>query len=278
MEENFPKCLVVGAGWLGHKIATSLPNCFLTDKMVNSVQDVIALIDEYEPQVIINAAGTTGRPNVDWCEDHKPETYFGNVHVPYLLAEGCRERGLKLFHLSSGCIYQADNNGVGWKETDEPNFQGSYYSHTKAVCERLLTAYSNVLICRIRMPFDKEPSERDLLSKLLKYEKIISFPNSITIVDDLLEVIKKMIAKDLTGTFNCVNENPITAKEILEIYEEESGKNLNKQYVPIEEIKIKAPRSNCVLSTEKMTAYGLAMPETFAGVRQCIKEYIKKQA
>lgn len=31
-------------------------------------------IDRVKPSLVLNAAGITGRPNVDWCEDHRQET------------------------------------------------------------------------------------------------------------------------------------------------------------------------------------------------------------
>jgi 3,5-epimerase/4-reductase len=36
-------------------------------------------LDEVKPTHVLNAAGVTGRPNVDWCEDHKEETIRANV-------------------------------------------------------------------------------------------------------------------------------------------------------------------------------------------------------
>ena len=33
----------------------------------------------YKPTHVLNSAGVTGRPNVDWCEDHKQETIRANV-------------------------------------------------------------------------------------------------------------------------------------------------------------------------------------------------------
>ena len=32
---------------------------------------VSADIDKFKPTNVLNCAGITGRPNVDWCEDHK---------------------------------------------------------------------------------------------------------------------------------------------------------------------------------------------------------------
>jgi hypothetical protein len=34
-------------------------------------EGIIADIERVKPTHIMNCAGVTGRPNVDWCEDHK---------------------------------------------------------------------------------------------------------------------------------------------------------------------------------------------------------------
>lgn len=272
------KLLVVGNGWLGNKLKTYL-DCRLAPDLISGADEIEKIIETNRPETIINAIGITGSPNIDWCESHQAETYFGNIKIPVLLAEACKNHGLRLIHLSSGCIYQGAPTGreiPGWTEEDQPNFEGSYYSFTKAEAERQLTGYNNILITRIRMPLDQEPSPRNLLTKLLSYRKIINLPNSLTVVDDYLAAIKKLIDQNHLGIFNCVNQGAIKHQELLAIYEEESGIQLNKEYVS-ELDNVAAPRSNCILSTDKMARLGLALPEVFASARKQIREYVKNE-
>ena len=49
----------------------------------------IALSLDEQPDIVINCAGKTGHPNVDWCEDHKMETLRSNVTGPLVLLEEC---------------------------------------------------------------------------------------------------------------------------------------------------------------------------------------------
>lgn len=44
---------------------------------------------QVKPTHVLNAAGLTGRPNVDWCEDHKVGVAAG-CHVP--AADGVARR------------------------------------------------------------------------------------------------------------------------------------------------------------------------------------------
>ena len=69
---------------------------------------VLQEIEEYKPTHILNAAGVTGpshltcffynlicvigRPNVDWCEDHKAETIRSNVIGTITIADICEEK------------------------------------------------------------------------------------------------------------------------------------------------------------------------------------------
>jgi dTDP-4-dehydrorhamnose reductase len=107
-------------------------------------------IARVKPSHVFNAAGVTGRPNVDWCESHKVDTIRANVVGTLTLADVCKQHNLLLVNYGTGCIFEYDEDhplgsGIGFKEEDTPNFFGSYYSRTKAmvsacvcvcVCER----------------------------------------------------------------------------------------------------------------------------------------------
>ena len=69
------------------------------------------------------------------------------------------------------------------------------------------------------MPLDGEPGERDLLQNN-KYPKVISIPNSVSVIDDFLQVGKALIDKKATGIYNVTNEGTINHQEILDMYKE----------------------------------------------------------
>src|SRR5258706_16445288 len=58
-----------------------------------------------KPEFVINAAGYTGKPNVDACELHKADTLQGNTLFPQTVAHACMVAGIPWGHVSSGCIY-----------------------------------------------------------------------------------------------------------------------------------------------------------------------------
>ncbi len=103
-----------------------------------------SLLLERKPEFLINAAGYTGKPNVDACELHKAECLLGNAVLPGVIATACTEAGVPWGHVSSGCIYSGDGPGPdGFTELDPPNFTFragpcSFYSGTKGLGEEVL--------------------------------------------------------------------------------------------------------------------------------------------
>jgi dTDP-4-dehydrorhamnose reductase len=171
------KTLVFGPrSYLAQHFLASLPGVSASEADIADPAAVAAELDREKPDVVINCAGKTGRPNIDWCETHKEETVRGNVTGPLVLLEECGKRGIYWVHLSSGCIYEGDNGGRGFAETDEPNFHGSFYSRSKIWSDQILREFptgpegkGGVLILRLRMPFGNELHPRSLISKIAKY-------------------------------------------------------------------------------------------------------------
>lgn len=129
---------------------------------------------------LINAAGYTGKPNVDACEDHRGECLFGNAVLPSCILQACREANVPWGHVSSGCIYTGTRaDGVGFSELDPPNFSFrsgpcSFYSGSKALGEEVLNQAEQTYIWRLRIPFNHEDSPRNYLTKVVRYERLLN--------------------------------------------------------------------------------------------------------
>ncbi len=272
------KYLIFGDGWLGNKFKKYLKDSFISSADITNHADVWEALVGSKPEIAINCAGKTGKPNVDWCEDHKIETLRSNVEGPINLAETCLKYGVYLAHIGSGCVYEGDNNGRGFSEDDQPNYFGSFYSITKMVSESALKNLP-VLQMRIRMPVDSKPSERSLIDKLVKYKKIINPANSITAIPDFLEAAEKLMGKKCTGIYNLVNPNAITNQEIVELYKKIINPDYSYEIISLDQLynsgKVKAKRSSCVLRTKKLEAEGIVMPEIHTAVEKCLHEYKK---
>src|SRR5262245_40632862 len=66
---------------------------------------LVEFLRQHKPAFLINAAGFTGKPNVDSCEVARDETLLGNVVLPVTIAHACETTGTPWAHVSSGCIY-----------------------------------------------------------------------------------------------------------------------------------------------------------------------------
>uniref|UniRef100_A0A1J3DRE7 Bifunctional dTDP-4-dehydrorhamnose 3,5-epimerase/dTDP-4-dehydrorhamnose reductase n=1 Tax=Noccaea caerulescens TaxID=107243 RepID=A0A1J3DRE7_NOCCA len=251
-------------GWIGGilgKLCESqgIPYTYGSGRLEDR-RSLIADLDSVKPSHVFNAAGVTGRPNVDWCESHKVETIRTNVVGTLTLADVCRERGLVLINYATGCIFEYDSDhplgsGIGFKEEDTPNFTGSYYSKTKAMVEELLKNYENVCTLRVRMPISSDLSNpRNFITKIARYEKVVDIPNSMTILDELLPISIEMAKRNLTGIWNFTNPGVVSHNEVLELYREFIDPSFTwKNFTVEEQAKvIVAPRSNNELDATKL--------------------------
>lgn len=274
------KILVFGAnGFMGGLFLQAFEGSIGSTVDIADQAAVRAEIDRVQPDVVINAAGKTGKPNVDWCEDHKMETLRANVTGPLLLAEEAEKRGIRLVHMSSGCIYAGDNGGRGFTEDDAPNFGGSFYARTKSWSDQMLRDFPHVLQLRVRMPFEGSTHPRTLIGKLVKYNRVLDAANSISYVPDVLATAQTLIEKGATGTYNVVNPGIISPFEIMTLYKEIVDPSHAFEKLTLDDLPqvTKAGRSNCMLSSDKLTHEGIILPPIRERMREAMDEIAAKK-
>lgn len=266
--------LILGNGYLAQKYHKYFHNSLISKARINCTHDVLREIELYLPDVIINCIGKTGRPNIDWCEDNKAETLFSNLNVPLMIQWACAKTGVKMVHIGTGCIFEGHHRS----DDDIPDFVENYYGKTKYLAEQALSDF-DVLQLRVRMPIDPIPHPRNLLTKLLSYDKTISEYNSITILPDLMKATDELLQVDATGIFNMVNPDAIKTTDILNIYNQYSPnkKEIKEIFTTRLYDIVKAPRSNCTLSTNKLNGLGIYMRKTKESLQECIKEYVEHE-
>ena len=264
-------------GWLAQKCADAF-DTEVSQADILSVPQITDIIYASPPDVVINCAGKTGRPNIDWCAaspENIRQTRYVNSIAPAILQAACRLTGARLVHLSSGCLWE---EGTDITEDTMP-VPPSVYSQTKMEGEAVLGrdgGDSPNLIIRLRMPFDGEGGPRCLISKLAKYKKVISYPNSLTYIPDLIEAIQHLVKINATGVYNVVNPGAVTGEEILELYkqhvdDEHDYELVTMEYLLAEKLCTQG-RSNCTLNGDKLTAAGFDMPPA----RQRLEEAMVK--
>ncbi len=238
------------------------------------------------PEFLLNAAGYTGKPNVDACELHKTECLFGNGVLPGLIAQACTDAGIPWGHVSSGCIYTGSrSDGTGFSETDTPNFtfrtnNCSFYSGTKALGEEVLAGTPNVFTWRLRIPFNEVENPRNYLTKLMRYQTLLAAENSISQLEEFVAATFACWEKRVPfGTYNVTNPGHITTHEVVE-HILKSGV-CPKNYVFFKDetdfmhTAAKTPRSNCVMTSAKLASVGIVMTEVHEAVARDLKNWKK---
>lgn len=252
-------------GWIGQQLVTLLQEqnhiVIAAESRLEDRKQIEEEVIAVHPDFIINAAGLTGRPTVDWCEDHRMETIRANIVGALNLADVAYSHGIHMTNFGTGCIYQYDDahpmsSGLGFKEEDPPNFSGSFYSKTKIMLDELLKSYPNVLNLRLRMPISSDLHPRSFVSKIIKYEKVVNIPNSMTILDDLLPISIEMALRHLTGNYNFTNPGAISHNEVLSLYKLYVDPTFTWTNFTVEEQNkiLKAQRSNNELDVTKLLA------------------------
>jgi len=274
------KVLVLGKGFIGSKLIDFLrlkdvDTFGIAQNEINytSSRALANLLRDYNFTHVINCCGYTGVPNVDGCESNKEDCWKYNVVIASKIDSLVKYYNKKMIHISSGCIYTGYEKE--FEETDVPNFglfnpQSSFYSKTKHAFETIIDTHCSAIF-RIRMPFTGLRENKNYLYKLLKYDNLISMPNSLTGVNDLNELVYKFILDFRPGLYNVVNPQPLTAKEIVDIMKKYNINNVNWKFIDISNLNTVANRSNCVLSANKLKSLGLSLPDTLVSLENCIK-------
>jgi len=177
----------------------------------------------------------------------------------------CNSKDIHCTVYATGCIFKYDDahplgSGIGFTEESRPNFDGSFYSQTKGYMEPMLSCYPNCLILRVRMPISDDLIHRNFVTKIVKYERVVNIPNSMTVLAELLPASLAMATKGLTGVYNFTNPGVISHNEVLDLYKKYIDPTYTYKNFSVEEQAkvIVAARSNNELDTTKLMA---DMPE-----------------
>jgi dTDP-4-dehydrorhamnose reductase len=245
------------------------------------------LIRKTKPQFLINSAGYTGRPNVDGCEKDKENCLLGNAVLPGVIARVCAAEKLPWGHVSSGCIYTGTRpDGSGFREIDVPNFSFrtnncSFYSGSKALGEEILLDFPECYVWRLRMPFNELDGSRNYITKLMRYEKIIDFTNSLSQLDEFVRACWETWEHRVPfGIYNVVNPGPVTTRGVVERMLKWGIGRKEYQFFADEtefmKTAAKAPRSNCVLDGAKLAQCGIKMSDGYEAVERALKHWVKE--
>ena len=214
---------------------------------------LLEFLQAKKPAFVVNAAGYTGKPNVDACELHKADTLAGNTLLPQTIAHACAAAGIPWGHVSSGCIYSGAKivgNGQTRVEKDltKPELHAlveknrrpftaspkptrrifpfatgpcSFYSGTKALGEEAIAGIGQSYVWRLRIPFDEFDNARNYLSKVQRYAKVYDNVNSISHRADFVKAcLDTWELRAPFGIYNVTNPGFVTTRHVVELIRE----------------------------------------------------------
>jgi len=187
------------------------------------------------------------------------ENIKDNLYGPMVLAILADRLNIHFTYLGTGCIFEFEDMKnpdleKGFGVDSDPNFFGSSYSTVKGFTDRLMHFFpSSVLNARIRMPIVNYHNPRNFITKITKYEKVCNFPNSMTVLPELLPLLIDYAVEKKSGTVNLTNHGTITHNEILALYIKYVDPSFTYQNFSLEEqsLVLKAGRSNNLLDTDR---------------------------
>lgn len=238
---------------------------------IRDLKAVSAAIAVAKPDVVINTAAKT---NLDWCEQNKLECFDTNTLGADTVGQACQELGVRLVHISTGCIQASATAEEAHKEDDPPT-PTSFYSWTKYWADQMLLLRKNrdglkLLILRPRQPVSAQASPRNALVKLLTYTKFIDTPNSMTVVEDFVEVTKQLIEKNASGLYNVANAGIMTPYRLALLLKEFVKPDLQVTKISKEELNAMtfAKRIDSVLDCSKLEAEGIKLKDAETRLRE----------
>jgi dTDP-4-dehydrorhamnose reductase len=263
--------LVFGAGQIAGFIEEYFGKVLISAADITKVNEIEKDIKKYKPNAVINTAAMT---SLEWCEQNKLKAFEINTLGALNVWEVCKKYNVFMCHFSSGCIFSSETVDQVYYEDSIPNPK-SYYSWTKVWSENLLGKSPKLLILRPRVVISSKVERRNTLAKWMVYSHFISDQNSVTIVEDMLPVMKSLIARRISGTFHIANKGTISPLEIARILKKTVNPKMIIKETTLEEVNknLISKRVSTVLNTQKLETVGFGLPNVDTSVLKIIKKF-----
>ena len=211
---------------------------------ITKVEDVLALVRETKPDVIINCAAHTA---VDLCEQQWDSAYRINAIGPRNLSIAASEVDAKLIHVSTDYVF--DGNGSRpYTEFDAPG-PNSAYGKTKLEGENFVKAFAGkYFILRTAWLYgDGKNFVKTMLRLSESHDKVTVVDDQVgcpTSASELAKMIHFLEPTENYGLFHAVCEGSCSWADLAEETFKLAGKNTVVERVSTEEYcrRNQAPR------------------------------------
>ena len=210
---------------------------------ISKTDDVMAMVRQTEPSVIINCAAYT---NVDGCETDTDNAYRANAIGPKNLAVAAEETGAKLIHISTDYVFPGTDPDP-LTEFDEPG-PISAYGRTKYAGEVFVREFSRrwFIIRTTWLYGDGRNFVKTMLSLSETHDEVSVVCDqfgSPTSASDLAGVIRYLEGTDNYGLFHATCEGSTNWADFAELIFSLAKKNVRVNHVTSKKYKELNPAS-----------------------------------
>ena len=213
---------VLGAkGFLGSQCVSILKaqgyEVFESNERLNNIDKIKEQIIKSQAKYVICAAGISGKPTIEWCEENEEETYNTNYLETVELLKLTQLLNIHCTIFGSGLVYSGEKQS--YSEDDIPDNTGKVYCKWRVRLEEVIKFYNNVLYLRIIYPITCDGHPKCFLTKMLgRTDNVHNISLPITVVPYLFPKISELCQKNITGIINFVNKGTISLPNLLNLY------------------------------------------------------------
>jgi dTDP-4-dehydrorhamnose reductase len=239
--------------------------------LLNSDNKIESIIKNYNPDVVLH---TIAHSSVDLCEtDHNIADKL-HIDTTKKIANICASINSKLIFLSTDAVFEGELNKQ-YCETDIPN-PINYYGKTKLEAEKIvLSASQNNVVLRTSVIYGWHKKSRFtnwILDYLKNGKSVDPFSdqfNTPTLIDDLVQVILKVIDKDISGLYHATGKTCLNRYQFAILLAEKFSYDLSLVH-PVTKLEKKqnAPRpiSTCLDSTKLENLLNFSFSDINTGI------------
>ena len=265
------KVLVFGHGQIADFVPQYFNDVFISRSDITKPEELEKDLVKYKPGVVINTAAKT---SIDWCEQNKLEAFNINTLGALKVWESCQKHSIFLVHFSSGCIFSSKSTKDIYSEKDTPN-PACFYSWTKVWAENLLGKSPNLLIVRPRVIISSKVDRRNTLSKWLVYSHFISDENTVTIIEDMMPILRKMVDRRICGIYHVANKGTVSPLKVAYLLKKTINPGMKIHTTNLSEVNrnLVAKRVTTILSTEELKKQGFELPHVNEAIPTIIERF-----
>lgn len=165
---------------------------------------------------VICAAGISGRPTTQWCEDHEKETFDVNYLQLLNLASLTERINVHLTIYGSALLHDPVKSPGILTEEAAPTLTSLVYVRLRAEFESHMHLFNHVLYLRIIYPVSGDGHPKCFLSKMkLRVSNVHDVQVPLTVLPDLFPKIPGLIESRRNGILNFVNAGTIGLPKLL---------------------------------------------------------------